>query len=460
MIFVFKSSESLYHKPKVEYVGSSGCIGDPYDSYLTHKEILEHSLKAFHVIGDQNSTILVVGTHKDCEQKLEIEDLKECLKNIKNGIVHFGSEPIALVDCYSKHGHERKEVIEDIRTNIMDMAESITSQKTPLAWFGLEMELKKASKPKAGILSLCKCIEEAQKFSLFKNNMDQFYAALQHLIEHNIFLHYRDILPDIVFCDPQVLLSEVTHIVQHHYMLKNSKRARRGDMISFVNNGYISKHILKHINKTQNSIDPEIFLKLLSELNIISAIRTTDFYLMPALLSNTENPAMNVTSIAGKETIPPLCITFDGGCSPSGLFSSLLAHLLQSQGWKLSMKKGNPRCCFHNCVTYVYCEETIVTLMDLFTDFRIYVQTPPHDAPQICRHIHEIVHNAIGAVHKSSKLKYQDTILCPSHPEQNHVASFSTHKDIYQCKIDDTVSGPIPEGYKIWKNIVIGRFHS
>ena len=95
MIFVFKLSESLHHKPKVEYVGSTGRIGDPCDSYLTHKEILEHSLKTFHEPSGQNPTIVVVGTHKDCEQKLEIEDLKKCLNHMKSSLVHFGSEPIA-----------------------------------------------------------------------------------------------------------------------------------------------------------------------------------------------------------------------------------------------------------------------------------------------------------------------------------------------------------------------------
>ena len=376
MIFVFKLSESLHHKPKVEYVGSSGPIGDPYDSYLTHKEILEHSLKTFHEPSGQSPTIVVVGTHKDCEQKLEIEDLKKCLNHIKSSLVHFGSEPIALVDCLSQHGQEREDIMEGIRSSIMEAAaDKIRSQKTPLAWFGLEMELKKASKPKAGILSIDECKKQADKFPFFKKNRGQFDAALKHLIEHNIFLHYPTILPDIVFCDPQVLLTEVTRIVQHHYMLKNSTRPRRGDMISFVQNGYISTNILKNIHRNQNCVEPELFLKLLSELNIISAIHTIDFYLMPALLSNTENPALTVASIDGKETFPPLCISFDGGCAPSGLFCSLVAHLLHSEDWKLYIKSGTPRCCFHNCVAYIYGDETIVTLMDLFTHFRILIQS-------------------------------------------------------------------------------------
>ena len=351
--------------------------------------------------------------------------------------------------------------MEGIRTSIMEAAaDKIKSQKTPLAWFGLEMELKKASKPKAGILSIDECKKQADKFPFFKNNRGQFDAALQHFIEHNIFLHYPTILPDIVFCDPQVLLTEVTRIVQHHYMLKNSKTPRRGDMISFVENGYISTNILKTINKKHHStLEPEVFVTLLSQLNIISALGNSGFYLMPALLSNTKNPDQKIIPITGKETFPPLCIVFDGGCAPSGLFCSLVAHLLKD--WELCMIDNTPSCCFHNCVAYVYCGETIVTLMDLFTHFRIYVQIPPNDAPLKCQSIYGIVHTSIDAVHKRSKLKYVDAILCPSHPEQNHVAKWCSHpREYYQCTVDNTKSGPIPEEYEVWKKTfrVIGMY--
>ena len=451
MVFIFKLSESLHHKPKIEYFDSSGPIGDPCDSYLTHKEILEHSLKTFHEPSGQSPTILVIGTHKDCEQKLEIQDLNECLKPIDKSVVPFGSELIALVDCLSNHDQERDEVIEDIRSTIMEAAESIKSQKIPLAWFGLEMELIRASKPVGGVLKMDKCKEEADKFPFFKNNRGQFDAALQHLVEQNIFLHYPEILPDIVFCDSQVLLNEVTRIVQYHYKLKTSKRARRGGMKSFVDNGYISTSILKTINK-DNRLEPDIFLKLLSQLNIISSLGRSNLYLMPALLSNTENPDTMIKQIHGKEDILPLCIRFEVGCAPSGLFCSLVAHLLQSENWKLSMNHGIPSCCFHNCVAFEYCEETIVTLMDLFTHFRVYVQTPPNDAPLNCQQIQDKVHISIDEVHKRYKLKYEDAIPCPAHPGQNHVAMWrSNSKEYYKCTVESGKSGPIPKGYEVWK---------
>ena len=450
VVFVFKLSESLQCKPKVEYFGSSGRIGDPYISYLTHKEILEHSLKTFHGSSGHTPMILVIGTHKDCEPKLEVEDLKHCLSHNKDSVIFFGDEPFVSINCMSKDDGEMEDVIEGIRSTILEAAESNESAKTPLAWFGLEMELKKASKTKAGVLTIEECKVGANKFSLFN---DQFEAALQHLVEQNIFLHYPEILPDIVFCDPQVLFNEVTRIIQHHYKLKNSKKPRAGVMNRFVDNGYISIEIINQIIK-KHDLEPELFLKLLSQLNIISAIHMNDFYLMPALLSNTENPDKTVISIPGKNTYPPLCITFGGGCAPNGLFCSLVAHLLHSQDWKLCMKRNTPSCCFHNCVAFVYCGQTVVTLMDLFSHFRVYVQTPE----TTCYLIKDIVHTSIDEVHKGSKLIFADAIICPSHPVKNHLALWLLNpNECYQCTDDNRISENIPAEYVCWKKPLTGN---
>ena len=453
VVFVFKLSESLQCKPKVEYFGSSGRIGDPYISYLTHKEILEHSLKTFHGSSGHTPMILVIGTHKDCEPKLEVEDLKHCLSH-KDNVIFFGDEPFVSINCMSKDDGEMADVIEGIRCAILEAAESNDSAKTPLAWFGLEMELKKASKTKAGVLTIEECKVVANKFLLFRNNSGQFEAALQHLVEQNIVLHYPEILPDIVFFDTQVLFTEVTCIIQHHYKLKNSKLPRIRDMKRFVDSGYISIEIINRINK-KHDLEPKIFLKLLSQLNIISAIHKTDFYLMPALLSNTENPDKTVISIPGKTTYPPLCITFGGGCAPNGLFCSLVAHLLHSEDWKLCMKGNTPSCCFHNCVAFVYRVQTVVTLMDLFSHFRVYVQTPE----TTCCHIKEIVHTSIDEVHKVSKLECTDAIICPSHPEKKeHLALWLLHpNECYQCTDDNRISGNIPVECMCWKKPLTGN---
>ena len=350
--------------------------------------------------------------------------------------------------------------LSDIRKEILQAASILRYQPTPIAWFGLELALKnasQASKPK-GILLRARCKKEASKFPYFKGRDDRFEEALKHLVEKNIFLYYKDILEDIVFCDPQSLLNEVTQIVQQHYKLVNGKSCVSGALSIFKTHAYVSDNILKRIlpqyNDTEYILNTELLLKLFTKLNIISQIFESDtkYYLMPVLLPCTENPIAKARSHDSNDDIPPLCISFGGGCAPGGLFCSLVAHLLQSESWKLSMNSTNPSCCYRNCVTFVYHLRTSVTLVDMFSHFRIYIQRC-HTFPYI---IKEMVYISINAVVKNlafDGMRYKEAIECPAHPrEHDHVAVWHPPPDnCYQCVKEDANTGEIEYVYHVCK---------
>ena len=475
VLFVFKLTEGLDEKPMVEYYDKDGKrIGDPNKSYLTHREILEHCLKVFHAQGETCQTIMLIGTHKDCpNQKLKTDDLQECLKPFKNKVVFFNNQPIALLNCLSKT-IEDMNIVQQIREQLLQVNKDVKSQdvestETPMAWFGLELELKKTSQREKsnhkGILSLEQCKQVADKLEYFRDNSGQFDEAMQHFVKYNIFLHYSEVLPDVVFCDPQVLLIMVTQIVKYHYKLQHSQCVVKGEQqMMFRDNAYISTKILKDISSQYSDkkgfFSSENFLKLLSHLKIISAVQG-DVYLMPALLQNTDDPAAMVGEIEGKERLPPLCISFDGGCAPSGVFCSLMATLLQSEKWELCMKEDKdkvdkPYCLFQNCVTFRYEMSTIITLVDFFSHFSIYMYRPDKKQKQpvfpsnIIRYkVHDCIRTIADKL-SYRNLKFQDAIECPRHPQENHVALWHKENDEYECTRDGTCTGSIPEDHKMW----------
>ena len=463
VLFVFKLSEGLDEKPTIEYYGPDGPIGGSYKSYLTHREILEHCLKVFRAQDHQKCpTILLIGTHKDNpEQKLKIDELQKCLEPFQQKVIHFGvDQPIAMLNCLSKD--KEKEIVEEVRKEILKVIDNMESEETPMAWFQLELALKQASqsqnsRPK-GILSLKQCEHEADKFEYFKTNSGQFDAAMKHFVNHNIFLHYPGILPDVVFCDPQVLLTMVTQIVEYHYKQTHGhNNAVKGT--TFAENAYISADILMSISPHYSDKDGFLpsasFFKLLSYLKIISAIPTSgnsDMYLMPALLSNVHNPVAKVEEIHGKEHLPPLCISFEGGCVPSGVFSSLVTTLLQ-EGWKLCMKHGKPHCCFRNCIIFSY-QRRAIALVDFYSHFSIYMHIPKTSTTQKVspQTIRNIIHKSIEQL-QCTTLKFQDAIICPSHPEEAHVALWhrTDDEEYYTCTVDDMCTDSVPEEYQIWR---------
>ena len=459
VIFVFKLSEGLDQKPTVEYYGSEGSLGEKYVSYLTHKEILEHSLKVLKVRQGTCPTILVIGTHEDVKpQLLDIEALKKIFIHFQSDVTYFHHEPILRLNCLSCCINIKK-TLSDIRKEILQAANKLTYQLTPIAWFGLELALKNASqgsKPK-GILDLTSCKVEASKFPYFKGMDNRFEEALKHLVENNIFLYYKDILEDIVFCDPQSLLNEVTQIVQQHYKLVNGMSCVSGALSKFITHAYISDKILKRIlpqyDDEKYILNTESLFKLFTKLNIISQIFQSDtkYYLMPVLLRSTENPIAKARSHDSNDDIPPLCICF-GGCAPGGLFCSLVAHLLQSESWKLSMSSKTPSCCYRNCVAFVYDVQSTVTLVDMFSHFRIYILTC-NTFPYI---IKDMVYDSIAAVVKRlnfGDMKYYDAIECPNHQdEHDHVAKWHPPpQNCYECEKENKITGKINNEYYLWK---------
>ena len=129
VIFVFKLSEGLDQKPTVEYYGSHCPIGDKYVSYLTHNEILEHSLKILNVRQSKCPTILVIGTHKDIEpQLLDVEALKKILIDFRSNVIQFHrDQPIFLINCLSCED-DTKKTLGDNRNEILEAANNLVYQ--------------------------------------------------------------------------------------------------------------------------------------------------------------------------------------------------------------------------------------------------------------------------------------------------------------------------------------------
>ena len=465
VMFVFKLSEGLNQKPTIEYYEAGTRVGNSRTSYMTHKEILEHTLKVFAVQNGKKPTILIIGTHKDKKgSSFDYEELQRSLKCSQLDVVSFGPDqpPMAEINCLSP-GNTK--VVDQIRNLILEAATNIDYTHTPLVWFGLELSFKKASKdtnPK-GILRLEKCKMIAKKrFSLTD---DQFKAALKHFVEHNIFLHYPEVLPDIVFCDPQVIFKMVSEIVKYHYGLPTNTEPRDKEMSKFEKFAYISITILKRILPQFNAKDHIFqlrpFLNLLSKLNIIAAIGNDEYYLMPALLQNNDNCCQ--TTLECSDGKKKLSLIFPHGmdeeatsyCAPSGLFISLVAHLLRANKWKLCLKEyDEPSCCFRNYVTFNFhhdLEVVNIILIDFFSHFSIHASVSEKFAPEIRATIHSSIRTVADGL-KYPELKIQDAIdcPCPENSKSHHVAIWHISTQQYQCTRNTSQIGSIPKEHHIW----------
>ena len=252
-VFTLDLSEELSHHPSTEYYGADGKpVGKPYRSSLSHKQILQHCLGAVHS-QDAHPLVVAVGTHRDSADKCSesISETNQYLKALldpsRYRVLYKGErlkEVIFPVNCKAPQDEDRR-VAKVLREKIVSV--SPQSFKMSIAWFGLEIHLLRTSED--GVLSLVQCQACATRLHM---EGDAFSAVLHHLVQHNVFLYYPEVLPQTVFCNPQAVLTKVTELVQYHHKLRDNPDedvAAEGDLVMFRDRGLVSVKLLRKFPK-------------------------------------------------------------------------------------------------------------------------------------------------------------------------------------------------------------------
>ena len=458
-IFVLKLSEELSHHPTIEYYGADGKpVGKPYRSSLSHKQILQHCLGAIHS-QDAHPLIIIVGTHRDakdsCAETIQEKNqrLQALLHSTHSTALYCGEGMDELI--FAVNGLSPEDVDRHVAQVLKKQIISMSPQqliKMPIAWFGLEVVLQRSSHD--GVLSLVECQVSAKRFHI---EGDAFSAALHHLVKHNVFLHYPEVLPQTVFCDPQVVLTKVTELVQYHYKLTDNPDegvAVIGDLVmfNFRDHGLLSVELLRKFPKhyKEGLFTPQDVVKLLVSRGAIAMIRDGE-YLMPSLLPHLDSTQVSKYLERGAS----LMIRFPHGYIPSGLFCCLVALLLSSS-CTVCMDRGKPLCLYRNCIRLVHKDSLeIVTLVDMFSYIEVHVDEA---SSGVCREIRGLVHSGIKSacsVLKYHNVQFEDAFMCAGArctSDPPHVAVVVCLRSAYKwkCTIKDELKGDLSKDQLIW----------
>ena len=453
IVFVLNLSEDLSHHPIMEYYGADGRpVGKPYRLSLSHKQILQHCLEAVHSL-DARPLIVIVGTHQDLADKClesiseKNQQLKALLDPSRYCVLYKGENPkevIFPVNCKAPQDKDRR-IGKVLREKIVSM--SPQSMKIPLAWFGLEIHLQRSSDD--GVLSLVQCQACAKRLHM---EGAAFSAALHHLVQHNVFLYYPEVLPQTVFCNPQAILTKVTELVQYHHKLRDEDVAAEGDLVMFRDRGLVSVKLLRKFPKhyKEGLFTPPDLLKLLVSVRAIAMTRDGE-YLMPTLL-----PYLGCDQVSQYlHESTSLIIRPTQGCIPRGLFCCLLAYLLSPTSpspWKVCMERDKPLCLYRNCISFLTSGTVgVVTLVDMFSYIEVNVSEP---SSEVCREIRDSVYSGIKSacgVLKYHDVQFEDAFMCAGASCTScppHVAVVVRSK--WKCTIIERQNGGLSEGQLMW----------
>eukprot|EP00731_Ephydatia_muelleri_P012522 Em0006g1416a len=388
-IFVLNLSQELSHHPAIEYYGADGKpVSRPYQSSLSHEQILQHCLGAIRS-QDARPLIITVGTHRDAAGKCS-ESIKE--KNLK-----------------------------------------------------------------------LKALLNADSFRILYNGerLQEVIFAVNGKTPQDEDRHVK-VLPQTVFCDPQVVLTKVTELVEYHHKLLHSPDegvAAESNLVTFRDHGLLSVELLSKFPKhyTEGLFTPEDLLKLLVSVRAIAMTSVGGEFLMPALLPHLDSGQVSKYHQQGTTlVVKPI-----QGCIPSGLFCCLVAHLLSPTNqspWKVCMKRDKPLCLYRNCITFQLQHTTeLVTLVDMFSYILLHVDEM---SSQVCREIRCCVHSGIKSacgILKYQGVQFRDAFMCPGASctsDPPHVAVVVSEKK-WICSIVGDQKGDLREDQLMWFDHVI-----
>ena len=355
-----------------------------------------------------------------------------------------------------------QECAEAIRRCLSKEREGRKGVKVPLRWYALYQKLLQV------VVGLGKKVLPREQCGLVAESMEidegSCEEALQFFNRLNMLFYFPDILPNLVFMDPQMLLDKVTELVEESYRMSQEEEdqplcpiQREDEEMKFRDYGQVTE---KFLNKFDSHYEKPLFtpkelITLLRGL-LVFADLSEDVYFMPCLLQVKTPEVVAQYQVSGEKA---LAVHFPDSGPLLGMFCSTVAYLLSSENahpcpWEVVQDEaGTPKCLNRNVIKFsVDRFPGSISLIDHFTHFEIHIRTHPKKAVQLWK----VAHNAVfAALKKAGKtLGYTNNtpvpaIVCPAHPTTPHPATVD-NDDVWTCSKQSSEYGDVSTSTIPW----------
>ncbi|XP_064407321.1 uncharacterized protein LOC135352082 isoform X2 [Halichondria panicea] len=476
-LYILRLSDCLDDHPLVEYYKDNEPVGEAFKSHLSVLDNFKYLVQSIQS-HSENCKLVCIGTHKDhqseCKETLSDKNKtlfnftqKDCIKNLTLFFKCRKKDVIFPVNC-KKCDPDSKKVAKTIREYVHKLSQNLKI-KVPFWWFVLEIIVEKVSNDeKRKVLSKTECEQIAKALHNFHE--DALCEALKFFHEHHIFHYYPTILPNVVFCDTQVLLDKVTELVEYAAYMRVSNDPGFGNLFDVFDKGIITIELLSEKNFEKHYIDGlfapidliEIFKHLLiaTPFGIFSRGQDKRFY-MPSLLSLLPPTQVNDkrADLLKTGNLIPLVLHFKNNWQCCGVFCCLQVYLIKECEWEIDIDDHQPS---RNFVQFFHRQENFfVTLIDGFSFLEIHSSTNRKDILSL---INENVHSGLRSAYKALKYTYEDpevAFLCPhelpsteaSPQVPHHPACVVAKGTSMTCTQRNRMTYKLEKGHKDWLSV-------
>ena len=516
-ILVLDVTKSLDAYPTLTFHDDGTSFKKPIVSPRTIRQIIQQLARTMQAKrgkkkGVKSSKFLVIGTHKDCVDKGKLSEvlsaLNEELKAIflpamEEELIVFGEGKIVCAVNLLNPDRDDEKAFDSIRDSIVSAGIGIEID-TPLCLFMFEQDAIKYAEEQKGkgrpvlVLSLEECLQVGARL---KMGREMVQAALIYFHRHNVFLYFRQILPNLVFLDPQVPLDFVNAIVRFSYKAKSGAiGSLTAQQIRFCSEGILTEELLQHECLSTSFIpdlyEPRHALNLFQHIFTVAPLSEDSSAATDSrqpLTARITEPAKKTATAPGKAPqvgkteylmmcllpdkalneickclpsspqISPLLVRFSNDCAPNGSFSNTVSCLISSFKWKIAhTRQRKAECLAHNIVTLQPQTAPVkVTLVNSTSYFEIHVNAGSTDDTPLEEYseIRSTIFAALKKVFQTMQfedIEVEPAFLCPCDPTSAaHAAtifpeSAVTTKSQLVCSEQNVRVGKLQWSHGVW----------
>ena len=494
-ILVIDLSQSLDHHALIGYYRKGKAVSKPYRCIRTNEENLKQCMRNIATLTSKSkgplTKLLLLGTHLDKVHECDTETVADKNARLKKIIPPQFEKQVIRVDDKTlifeinalNPDDTDKKTAAKVRSYIMEQCPAVEVE-IPMRWHAFEQKLRSlAERLGRMVMSRDECWLVAESLGLDEASFD---GALDFFHRVSLMFYFRDILPHIVFIDPQVMLDKVSELIEFMFELREPEDENESTpdttpaastsstpkklpaiatttdvdllppgWLEFNRFGHITKQFLnsKRFGSHYHSgiFTSDDLIHLLEELLVFAKVSTDegpDTWFMPSVLKQVPGIEMvNVCVSAG-----PLVVNFPDGGPQNGIFCSLMSHVLSPLNhhpypWKLHLASNEPTCLYRDCIKFQVPKYAgYITLIDRYEYFEVHVFTSEEEMQELWQHALNAIFSGITTVRDTlgySNNKPHPAIICPntSHTDKTHPAYIKNEKWI--CTSDSCVFGKL-----------------
>ena len=454
-ILVIDLSQSLDGHPLIGYYRRGKAISKPYRCTRTNEENLKQCLRTMNTFTSKTkgplSKLLFLGTHRDKVHKClpeTVSDKNARLKKIipekfQKQIISLDNKTLIFEMNALNPDDIDKKTAQKIRSYILEQCPA-KEVEIPIRWHTFEEKLRMIAEGMGRmVMSREECWQVAESVGLDEGSFDE---ALDFFHSVSLMFYFKDILNEVVFVDPQVILDKVSELIEFMFELRQPEDEDEDDESSpdttaadnpppsdtskhdthstdttttiidekplpekpatttppdvdllppgwqqFEKFGHITKPFL-NAKRFSSHYHTGIFtsddvIHLLEQLLVFAKLSTDDgteeTWFMPSVLKQVPAEKMEEVCVSCGR----LVIDFPDGGPQNGIFCSLMSHVLSPLNshphpWKLCLSSNEPTCLYRNCIEFHVPDCGSVTLMDHFEYFEVHVSHTTSDKEQ------------------------------------------------------------------------------